>query len=218
MKTILGKKLGMTQIFTEEGQVIPVTVIQAGPCLIVQIKNADTDGYGAIQVGFEETKKKHTTRPLQGHFEKNKLSYKRYLAEIRVPDAENYQVGQEIKADIFSVGDKVDVSGVSIGKGFAGVVKRWGFSGGPASHGSHSHRIPGSIGTSATPSHVHKGKALPGHMGNRSVTVQDLEVVRVDPDQNLLLVKGGVPGARGSLVRIKESVKSAVPKKSKAAK
>lgn len=218
MKAILGKKLGMTQIFTEDGQVIPVTAIEAGPCLVVQVKDEEKDGYQAIQIGFEDEKKKRVTRPLQGQFEKNKLPYKKYLAEIRVSDAASYQVGQEIKADIFSVGDRVDVSGVSIGKGFAGVIKRWGFSGGPSSHGSHSHRIPGSIGTSATPSRVLKGRALPGHMGAHSVTVQDLEVVKVDPEQNLLLVKGSVPGSRGNLVNIKESVKAAAVRKSKVAK
>lgn len=219
MKAILGKKLGMTQIFAEDGRVIPVTAIEAGPCVIVQVKDKEKDGYAAVQMGFGDVKKKQlVVKPLQGHFDKNKLSYKRFLGEVRVPDSQGYQVGQEIKADIFSTGDRVDVSGVSIGKGFAGVIKRWGYSGGPGSHGSHSHRIPGSIGTSATPSRVFKGKRLPGHMGNRRVTVQDLEVVKVDLEQNLLLVKGSVPGSEGSLVRIKESVKAKSAKKSKPTK
>jgi len=218
MKAILGKKLGMTQIFAEDGRVIPVTAIEAGPCVIVQVKDKEKDGYAAVQMGFGDVKKKLVVKPLQGHFDKNKLSYKRFLGEVRVPDSQGYQVGQEIKADIFSTGDRVDVSGVSIGKGFAGVMKRWGYSGGPGSHGSHSHRIPGSIGTSATPSRVLKGKRLPGHMGNRRVTVQDLEVVKVDLEQNLLLVKGSVPGSEGSLVRIKESIKAKSAKKSKPTK
>lgn len=218
MKAILGKKLGMTQIFAEDGRVIPVTAIEAGPCVIVQVKDKEKDGYAAVQMGFGDVKKKLMVKPLQGHFDKNKLSYKRFLGEVRVPDSQGYQVGQEIKADIFSTGDRVDVSGVSIGKGFAGVMKRWGYSGGPGSHGSHSHRIPGSIGTSATPSRVLKGKRLPGHMGNRRVTVQDLEVVKVDLEQNLLLVKGSVPGSEGSLVRIKESIKAKSAKKSKPTK
>ncbi len=208
MKAILGKKLGMTQIFLNDGTVIPVTAIEAGPCVVVQVKTIESDGYGAIQLGFQDAKEKHLTLPEKGHFDKNKILHKKVLNEFRVAAEETYEVGQEIKADIFSPGDRIDVSGVSIGKGFAGVIKRWGFSGGPGSHGSHAHRIPGSIGASATPSRVFKGKQLPGHMGNQKRTVQNLEVVKVDSEQNLLLVKGSVPGAEGTIVRIRESVKA----------
>lgn len=213
MKAIVGKKLGMTQIFSEDGKAIPVTAIEAGPCLVVQVRTKERDGYTAIQLGFGEIKEKQLTLPKKGHFGKNKVSYKKFLTEFRIPAGETYEVGQEIKADVFSSGDRVDVSGMSIGKGFAGVMKRWGFSGGPGSHGSHSHRIPGSVGASATPSRVFKGKQLPGHMGDQKTTVQNLEVIKVDVEQNLLLVKGSVPGAEGSLVRIQESIKAKSPKK-----
>lgn len=208
MKALLGKKIGMTQMFTEDGTVVPVTVIEAGPCVVTQIKNKEKEGYSAIQIGFGDTKEKNLSRPLLGHLARASVSPKRYLTEVRVEEGDGYRVGQELKVDLFSVGDRADVTGTSIGKGFAGVIKRWGFSGGPASHGSHSHRIPGSIGASATPSRVHRGKKMPGHMGNKQVTAQNLEVVKVDLEQNLLMVKGNTPGSNGSLVMVRGSVKA----------
>lgn len=208
MKALLGKKIGMTQMFTEDGTVVPVTVIEAGPCVVTQIKNKEKEGYSAIQIGFGDTKEKNLSRPLLGHLARASVSPKRHLTEVRAEEGEGYRVGQELKVDLFSVGDRADVTGTSIGKGFAGVIKRWGFSGGPASHGSHSHRIPGSIGASATPSRVHRGKKMPGHMGNKQVTAQNLEVVKVDLEQNLLMVKGNTPGSNGSLVMVRGSVKA----------
>jgi large subunit ribosomal protein L3 len=205
---ILGKKLGMTQIF-KEGEVIPVTVIKAGPCVVTQIKSEDKDGYSAIQIGFEEAKEKHVNKPLKGHFEKAGVPPHRYLAEVRLENGEkeNYKLGQKITVDIFKEGEKVDVTGVSKGKGFAGVVKRWGFRGFPASHGARYHRAGGSIGMAAFPARVIKGMKMPGRMGNRKVTVQNLEIVDIDKEKNLLLVKGAVPGHKGSLIFIKEAVK-----------
>ncbi|MBI4743423.1 MAG: 50S ribosomal protein L3 [Actinobacteria bacterium] len=207
LKSILGKKIAMTQMFMEDGRVIPVTVVEAGPCVVTQIKTVEKDGYSAIQVGFGDIKERRTNKPLRGHFASNKLQLKKYLREFKVEDVSLYKVGQEVKTDIFNVGDKVDVSGVTIGKGFAGGIKRWGFSGGPASHGSHSHRIPGSIGASATPSRVYKGKKMPGHLGSVRRTIQNLEVVKVDVQNNLLFFKGNVPSAKGNLVVIKGAVK-----------
>ncbi len=205
-KAILGKKIGMTQVFTEEGHLIPVTIVEAGPCTIVQVKNLEKDGYNAVQLGFGHVKERRVTKPIKGHFDKDKIQYKRYLKEFRLED-NNYQVGQEIKADIFTPGEKVDVSGISKGKGFAGVIKRWNQSRGPMSHGSKFHRRPGAMAMSATPARVLKGKKLPGQMGHELVTVQNLEVVKVDGENNLLLIKGAVPGPKNTLLSIKETVK-----------
>lgn len=204
---ILGRKIGMTQIFTEEDQLVPVTVIDTNNCVVTQVKTPKKDGYSALQIGLGSIKEKRVTKPMKGHFDKGKTKPKRHLAEVKVDEGHNYQVGQEIKADIFSGGDKADITGISKGKGYAGVVKRWGFGGGPGGHGSHFHRSPGAIGACATPSRVFKGRKLPGQMGNSRVTVQGLEIAMVDTEQNLLLVKGSVPGGKNSIVIIKESVK-----------
>ncbi len=208
MKGILGKKVGMTQIFDERGNVIPVTVIEAGPCFVTQVKTKERDGYQAIQLGFEEVKPKRLTKAQLGHLQKRGLPPLRHLREIRVDDVSGYEEGQKIRVSIFDVGDLVDVTGISKGRGFAGVVKRHGFKGGPKTHGqSDRHRAPGSIGQTTTPGRVYKGKRMAGHMGNERVTVQNLRVVLVDPERNLLAVKGAVPGARNSLLIIKEAVK-----------
>jgi large subunit ribosomal protein L3 len=206
-KSILGKKIGMTQLFDEVGKIIPVTVVEAGPCAVVQKKTVENDGYSAIQVGFVEKKEKNVTKPLKGHFEKAKVGFKRYLKELKLDGADEYNVGDEIKADIFQNGDKVDVTGISKGKGFQGVIKRWGQSRGPMSHGSHYHRRVGSMGANSSPSRVFKGKRLPGHMGVDKITVQNLDVVKVDVEKNLILVRGAIPGPKGGLVIIRDSVK-----------
>jgi len=201
---LIGRKLGMTQIFDEEGNVVPVTVIQAGPCTVVQKKTKEKDGYTAVQLGFEEEKKlKKVTKPLEGHFQKSGLPPFKVLREFKFDETAEIKEGDQFSVDIFQPGEKVDVVGTSKGKGFAGVVKRWGFRGGKASHGSMFHRAPGSIGASAFPSRVFKGKKLPGHMGHRRVTVKNLTVVRADKERNLLLVKGAVPGANGGLLLIR---------------
>lgn len=207
-KAILGKKVGMTQVFDSEGRALPVTVIEAGPNVVVQKKTMENDGYAAIQVGFVDAKERRVTKPLKGHFAKAQVAVKKYLRELRLEGAEGFEVGQELKADVFAVGEKVDVSGVSKGKGFAGAIKRHNFHRGPMTHGSKYHRAAGSMGASSDPSRTFKGKKLPGHMGAQNVTVQNLEVVMVDPEKNVILVKGGVPGIRGSLVMIKDSVKA----------
>ena len=207
-KTIIGKKVGMTQIFDESGLVIPVTVIEAGPCVVTQVKTVETDGYNSIQLGFGDVKEKHITKPLKGHFAKSKLALKKHLREFRVETAE-VQVGDEIKADVFEKGDKIDVQGTTKGKGFQGVIKRHGQHRGPMGHGSMYHRRPGSMGSTSTPGRVFKGKRLPGHMGCETVTIQNLDVVRVDMDKNVILVKGSVPGAKGAILKIKKSVKTA---------
>lgn len=207
VKGILGRKLGMTQIFDEEGKAVPVTVIEAGPCLVVQKKTVATDGYDAIQVGFLPRKDKHTTKPVKGHFAKSSLKPMRYLREFRLANATDFQVGQEIKADIFASGERVDVSGTSIGKGFAGGVKRWNFSRGPMAHGSKYHRRVGSL-QSRDASRVFKGRKMPGHLGAERVTIQNVKVVKVDTDKNLILIRGAVPGATGALLVIKDSVKA----------
>jgi large subunit ribosomal protein L3 len=207
MKGILGLKKGMTQIFDEHGQAIPVTVIEAGPCAVIQVKTREKDGYHAIQLGFGENKETRLNKPLKGHLENSKTPLVKHLVELRLDDGEEFKVGQVLKADIFSVGDRTDVTGLSKGKGFTGVVKRWGFRGGPASHGSHFHRAPGSIGMCATPSRVHKGSGMAGRHGYLRVTVQNLEVIRVEPEINLLMVKGAVPGPIGNLVMIRSTVK-----------
>ena len=207
-KAILATKVGMTQIFNEDGAFIPVTVLQAGPCPVVQVKTTEKDGYEAVQVGFGDIREKLVNKPIAGHFAKANVTSKRFLKEFRFENAAEYSVGQEIKADIFAAGDKIDASGVSKGKGYAGAIKRFGLSRGPMGHGSKYHRHAGSNGPATTPGRVFKGKHMPGQMGNVNVTVQNLEVVRVDVENNMILVKGAVPGAKKSLVILKESVKS----------
>ena len=207
-KAILGLKVGMTQIFDNEGKAVPVTVIAANPNIVVQKKTMENEGYEAIQVGFDDKAEKKVTKPLKGHFAKAKVATKRYLREFRLEDAGSYEVGQEIKVDIFKEGDRVDISGVSKGKGFAGAIKRHNFHRGPMKHGSKYHRWAGSMGASSSPSRTIPGKKLPGHMGAENTTVVNLEVVKVDPEKNIILVKGGVPGIRGSLVMIKDTVKA----------
>lgn len=202
MTAILGRKLGMTQIFTEEGDCLPVTVIEAGPCAVTQVKTEDTDGYRAIQIGFGEVKERKLTKAEAGHLRKAGVSPRKHLVEVR--DESDVQPGDEITVEVFEAGQKVKVSGVSKGKGFAGVVKRHGFAGGPGSHGSHFHRAPGSVGASAWPSRVFKGLKLPGHMGNRKSTNPGLTVVATDTDKNLLFIKGAVPGSKNSIVFIQQ--------------
>ena len=208
MKAIIGKKVGMTQIFDENGFVVPVTVIEAGPCTVAQVKSVDTDGYNAVQLGFGDVKDKHINKPEKGHFAKSKLAAKKHLREFRV-DSADVKVGDEVKADVFVAGDKIDVQGTTKGKGFQGVIKRHGQHRGPMGHGSMYHRRPGSMGSTSTPGRVFKGKKLPGHMGVQTVTIQNLDVVRVDMDKNVLLVKGSVPGPKGAILKIKATVKSA---------
>ena len=208
-KAILAKKVGMTQIFDENGAFVPVTVLQAGPCTVVQKKTVDKEGYDAIQVGFGDIREKLVNKPVKGHFAKAGVAVKKYLKEFRFEDAASYEVGQEIKADIFANGDKVDAVGISKGKGYQGAIKRFGLSRGPMKHGSKYHRHAGSNGSSASPSRVFKGKHMPGQMGHVRVTVQNLEVVRVDVDNNMILVKGAVPGAKKGLIILKETVKIA---------
>lgn len=198
----------MTQIFDKDGKAIPVTVIEVEPNVVVQKKTVENDGYAALQVGYEDKDEKKVNKPLKGHFAKAKVATKRYLRELRIENAESYEVGQEIKVDIFAEGERVDVSGVSKGKGTAGTIKRFNAHRGPMKHGSKFHRAPGSMGASSDPSRTFKGKKLPGRMGNENTTVQNLEVVKVDAEKNYMLVKGGVPGIRGSLVMIKDSVKA----------
>lgn len=207
-KAILGKKLGMTQLFGEDGILIPVTVIEAGPCRVIQKKTAENDGYDAVQVGFLEKKEKHTTKPLQGHFKKAGTGYMKYLKEFKLDTAAEMNVGDEIKADVFAEGDAVDVTGISKGKGYAGTVKRWGTHRGPMTHGSGYHRGPGSMSACSTPSRVMKGKKLAGHLGVEKVTVQNLSVVKIDAEKNILAIRGAVPGPKGGLVIIKNSVKA----------
>ena len=206
-KAILATKVGMTQIFDENGVLVPVTVLQAGPCVVTQVKTADNDGYSAIQVGFGEKKENRVNKPMKGQFAKAGVSCKRYLKEFRFEDAETYTLGQEIKADIFSAGDKIDATATSKGKGFQGAIKRHGQSRGPMAHGSKYHRHAGSNGACSDPSKVFKGKRMPGQMGGKKITVQNLEIVKVDVENNLLLVKGAVPGPKKSMVTIKETVK-----------
>jgi large subunit ribosomal protein L3 len=209
-KGLIGKKLGMTQIFADDGRRIPVTVVEAGPCIVVQKKTVEKDGYNAIQVGFAAKDAAKANRPQLGHCKGAGQGVFRYLRELRVDDVDQYNVGDSLSADIFSVGDIIDVTGTSVGKGYQGVVKRWGFKGGRSTHGSRFHRAPGSIGCSATPSRVFKNKKMPGQLGNERVTIQKLQVVRVDIADNLLLIKGAVPGSTNGLVLIKDSVKVSV--------
>lgn len=207
MKGILGKKIGMTQIFTEVGEVVPVTVVEAGPVVVTQIKTVEKDGYNAVQVGFGDVKEKSLNKPQKGHLAAAN-TLKKHLKEFRVDSVEGYTVGQEIKADLFAAGEMIDVTGISKGKGFQGPIKRHGQSRGPESHGSRYHRRPGSMGACSFPGRVFKNKKLAGHMGSVKVTVQNLEVVRIDAEKNLILVKGAIPGAKGSVVTIKEAVKA----------
>ena len=223
-KAILATKVGMTQIFDEDGTLIPVTVLQAGPCVVTQVKTVDNDGYSAVQVGFVDKKEKivnkdkagkkeiahrhGVNKPLKGHFDKAGVSAKRYVREFKFENAEEYTLGAEIKADIFEAGDKVDASAISKGKGFQGAIKRFGQHRGPMAHGSKFHRHQGSNGACSSPSRVFKGKGMPGHMGSKKVTIQNLQVVRVDAEKNLLLIKGAVPGPKKALVTIKETVKA----------
>ena len=207
-KGLIGRKVGMTQIFDETGKVIPVTVIEAGPCVIAQVKTEETDGYTAIQLGFGDVKEKKLNKPTKGHFTKVNVTPKKHLREFRVDSIEGLTVGQELKADVFEVGDKLDIQGTSKGKGFQGVIKRHGQSRGPMGHGSMYHRRPGSMGPTSTPGRVFKGKKLPGHMGVETVTIQNLEVVKVDLDKNVILVKGSVPGVKGAILKLKSSVKT----------
>jgi large subunit ribosomal protein L3 len=207
MKGILGKKLGMTQVFTAEGNVIPVTVIEAGPCVVLQKKDLENDGYEAVQLGYADKKASRTNKPATGHAKKANTTPKRYVREIRGINLGEYEVGQTVSADLFAQGEFVDVTGISKGKGFAGVIKRWGQSTGPMSHGSRYHRGPGSMG-SIQANRVPKGKRLPGHMGTETVTIQKLEVIRVDAERNVLLVKGSIPGPKNGFVKIKQTVKN----------
>jgi len=205
-KALIGRKVGMAQIFDEEGNPIPVTVIEAGPCTVVQVKNIENDGYEAIQLGFGDVKEKNVTKPRLGHFAKAKVAPRRILREFRLEEI-GHNVGDELKADVFAAGDMVDVTGTSKGKGFQGSIKRHGYSRGPMSHGSMYHRKSGSMGACSTPGRVFKGKKLPGHMGAVTVTVQNLEVVKVDVDKNVILVKGSVPGSKKAILKIKNAVK-----------
>lgn len=198
----------MTQIFDENGRVIPVTVVEAGPCVVVQKKTVETDGYDAIQVGFCELREKLVNKPRKGHFAKAGVSLRRTLKEFRMEDVANYNVGDEIKVDTFEIGDKVDVSGVSKGKGFQGTIKRWNASRGPMSHGSKFHRAPGSMGAASDPSRTFKNKRMPGHMGAKNTTVLNLEVVKIMPEKNIILIKGGIPGPNKGTVVIRNSVKA----------
>ncbi len=223
-KAILATKVGLTQIFTEDGALVPVTVLQAGPCVVTQVKTAENDGYSAVQVGFVDKKERivnkdkngkkeivhrhGVNKALKGHFDKAGVSCKRYVREFRLDNAEEYTLGSEIKADVFAAGDKIDASAISKGKGFQGAIKRHGQHRGPMAHGSKFHRHQGSNGACSSPSRVFKGKGMPGHMGCVKVTVQNLEVVRVDAENNLLLVKGAVPGPKKALVTVKETVKA----------
>ena len=205
-KAILAKKVGMTQIFNEAGELVPVTVLQAGPCVVTQVKTTENDGYEAVQVCFEDIREKLVNKPVKGMFDKAGVSYKRYVREFKLEG--EYSVKDEIKVDVFEAGDKIDATAIAKGKGFQGAIKRHGQSRGPMAHGSKYHRHAGSNGSCSTPSRVFKGKKMPGHMGGKKVTTQNLEVVRVDAEKNLLLVKGAVPGPKKSLVTIKESVKA----------
>ena len=207
-KAILGKKIGMTQVFTEDGRLIPVSVIQAGPCPVVQKKTEEVDGYIAVQVGYEDKKERRANKPEKGHFAKAGVSVKKHLKEFKLDNAAELNVGDELKVDQFEVGETVDVTGTSKGHGFAGTIKRWGTHRGPMTHGSHYHRGPGSMGACSDPSRVFKGKKLPGHYGVDKVTILNLDLVKIDTERNLLLVKGSIPGPKGGLVVVRNAVKA----------
>lgn len=206
-KGIVGRKVGMTQIFNDDGHAVPVTVIEAGPCVVVQKKTLESDGYNAIQIGFKPKKTHRVNRPLMGHLRKAAKGAFYFLRELKVDDADGFELGQEIKADIFSEGDYVDVTGYSKGRGFQGVVKRHGFAGGPGSHGSMFHRAPGAIGQCASPSRVWKNQKMPGQYGNERVTVLNLKIVKIFPEKNLMLIKGAVPGSRNGMVIVRNALK-----------
>ena len=207
-KAILATKVGMTQIFNEDGVLTPVTVLQSGPCVVTQVKSVENDGYNAVQVGFVDKREKLVSKPVKGHFDKAGVAYKRFVREFRFDNAADYSVKDEIKADIFAAGDKIDATAISKGKGFQGAIKRHGQSRGPMAHGSKFHRHAGSNGACSDPSKVFKGKGMPGQMGNKRITIQNLEIVKVDAENNLILVKGAVPGPKKSLVTLKETVKA----------
>lgn len=208
MKSILGKKIGMTQIFLEDGKLVPVTVIEAGPMIVTQVKSEETDGYNAVQVGYIERKEKKVNQPMKGHFNKANVGYKKYLREFPIQGNESFELGEEIKVDIFAANDKIDVIGTSKGKGTQGSIVRHNYSRGPESHGSKSHRVGGARSAGSYPGRVFKGRKGSGKMGNERVTVQNLTIVKVDTDKNLILVKGAIPGPKGGLVTVKESVKT----------
>ncbi len=207
MKNMLGRKVGMTQIFLENGTVVPVSVVEAGPLFVVQKKTVEKDGYNAIQVGFGDVKERRVIKPLKGHFDKANVAYRKFLREFHVENPDDYEIGQEIKVDVFAEGDMIDVTGTSKGKGTAGVIKRHGFGRGRETHGSKFHRMPGGMSAGTYPGRVFKGHRMAGRMGNERVTVQNLEVVRVDADKNLILIKGAIPGPKKGLVSIKPTVK-----------
>ncbi|MBA5851766.1 50S ribosomal protein L3 [Clostridium sp. cel8] len=207
-KAILGRKLGMTQIFDDNRKVVPVTVVEAGPCVVLQKKTMERDGYEAIQVGFDDIREKLVNKPLKGHFKKAGASLKRFVKEFKLEDISAYEVGQEIKADIFEAGERVDVSGISKGKGFQGTIKRWNAQRGPMSHGSKFHRAVGSMGAASDPSRTFKNMKMPGHMGNENVTILNLQIAKVIPEKNLILIKGGVPGPNRGFIMIKNTIKA----------
>lgn len=206
-KAILGKKLGMSQIFTAEGIVLPVTIIEAGPCPIIQVKTKEKDGYSAIQVGFGQKKERNVIKPIKGHYKKSQVAPRRHLKEFRTEEGDKFEIGQEIKCDTFSEGDKVDVVGRTKGRGFTGTIQRWNTHRGPMTHGSGYHRGVGAVSACADPGKVFKNKKLPGHYGDEQVTIKNLEVVRVDKSRNLLFIKGGIPGAKNGLVMVKQTLK-----------
>ena len=206
-KALIGKKIGMTQIFDAEGKVVPVTAIELGPCTVVQIKTKEQDGYEAVQLGFADVKESKLNKPELGKFAKAKLNPKKYLKEFRLDSIDGLNVGDELKADVFEVGDKVDIQGTSKGKGFQGVIKRHGQSRGPMGHGSMYHRRPGSMGPTSTPGRVLPGKKFPRHMGIAPVTIQNLEIIKIDLDKNVILVKGSVPGSKGSILKVKSTTR-----------
>ena len=208
MKNMIGRKIGMTQIFQEDGSVVPVTVVGAGPLVVVQKKTVENDGYNALQVGFAEVKESGVNKPIKGHFGKGNVELKRYLQEFRVENVDEYEIGQEIKVDTFEVGEMIDVTGISKGKGTQGVIKRHGFSRGPETHGSHFHRQPGGLSAGTYPGRVFKGKKMGGRMGNVKITTQNLEIIRIDVEKNLILIKGAIPGPKKGLVTIKKTVKN----------
>lgn len=207
-KGIIGRKIGMTQLFTENGNVVPVTVVEAGPCTVVQKKTVDNDGYNAVQLGFEDIREKLVVKPVKGHYDKAQVAYKRVLKEFKLDNSEAMNVGDVLKADVFAAGDVVDVTGISKGKGYQGTIKRLGFHRQPMTHGTSGyHRHQGSMGANSTPSKVMKGKGMPGHMGSEQVTIQNLSVVKVDAENNLIAIKGAIPGPNGGLVVVKTAVK-----------
>ncbi|MBQ1862084.1 MAG: 50S ribosomal protein L3 [Clostridia bacterium] len=206
-KGIIGRKIGMTQLFTENGNVIPVTVLEVGPCPVVQKKTVENDGYDAVQLGFEDIREKLVVKPIKGHFDKAQVAYKRVLKEFKLDNSADLKVGDILKAEVFANGDKVDVTGISKGKGYQGTIKRHGFHTGPMAHGSGYHRHQGSMGANTDPSRVMKGKGMPGHMGSEQITIQNLTVVKVDAENNLIAIKGAVPGPNGGLIIVKSAIK-----------